>query len=223
MERTYLMGWAGAPARACEAAAAPPARTMRRPASSGGSRASSHRPAGRPARALAAHWRGRSRSRSWWSPPSRSARTPGDAPGEFQHWIERYPATQPLKIPGVERPARLSKDGVLVISTGMFGRAGRALTALIVDPRFDLSKAYWLMAGIAGVDPKAGSIGSAAWSDWVVDGDPVYEIDDREITRLAVGLYGFDAKGPEREGQWRRRQRHGLAAGSRPRPAGLSS
>jgi len=125
----------------------------------------------------------------------------GDVPGEFQHWIERYPASAPLKIPGVERPARLSTDGVLVISTGMFGRARGSLTALILDPRFDLSKAYWLMAGIAGVDPKAGSIGSAAWSDWVVDGDPVYEIDDREITPgWPWGLYGFDAKDPSEKG-----------------------
>ena len=40
----------------------------------------------------------------------------GDTPGEFQHWIERYPLTEPIKIPGVERPARLSKDGVPAIS-----------------------------------------------------------------------------------------------------------
>ena len=125
----------------------------------------------------------------------------GDTPGEFQHWIERYPLTEPIKIPGVERPARLSKDGVLAISTGMFGRARGSLTALVLDPRFDFSKAYWLMAGIAGVDPKAGSIGSAAWSDWVVDGDPIYEIDDREIMPgWPWGLYGFEAKDPTGKG-----------------------
>jgi len=125
----------------------------------------------------------------------------GDTPGEFQHWIERYPLTETVRIPGVERPARLSKDGVLAISTGMFGRARGSLTALVVDPRFDLSKAYWLMAGIAGVDPKAGSIGSAAWSDWVVDGDPLYEIDDREtIAGWPWGLYGFEAKDPSEKG-----------------------
>ena len=125
----------------------------------------------------------------------------GDAPGELQPWIERYPAAEKVAIPGVERPARLSKDGVLVINTGMFGRARGSLTALILDPRFDLSKAYWLMAGIAGVDPKAGSIGSAAWSDWVVDADPLYEIDDREITPgWPWGLYAFGADDPSGRG-----------------------
>lgn len=126
----------------------------------------------------------------------------GDAAGELQLWVERYPFTETVKVPGVERPARLSKDGVLIINTGMFGRARTSLAALVVDPRFDLSKAYWLMAGIAGVDPKAGSIGSAAWSDWVVDGDPLYEIDDREIiSGWPWGLYAFGAKGPGEKGR----------------------
>ncbi|OHB31914.1 MAG: purine nucleoside permease [Phenylobacterium sp. RIFCSPHIGHO2_01_FULL_69_31] len=125
----------------------------------------------------------------------------GDKPGEFQHWVERYPLAETVKIPSVERPARLSKDGVLGITTGMFGRARGSMAALLSDPRFDFSRSYFLMAGIAGVDPKAGSIGSAAWSDWVVDGDPVYEIDDREITPgWPWGLYAFNANSPAEKG-----------------------
>jgi purine nucleoside permease len=50
-----------------------------------------------------------------------------------------------------------------------------------MDPRFDLSHAYWLVAGIAGVTPEAASIGSAAWAEYLVDGDLAYEIDAREI------------------------------------------
>ena len=34
--------------------------------------------------------------------------------------------------------------------------------ALGMDPRFDFSDAYWLVAGIAGIDPEDASIGSAA-------------------------------------------------------------
>jgi purine nucleoside permease len=125
----------------------------------------------------------------------------GDAPGEFQHWVERYPLTETVTIPGIERPARLSKDGVMGVVTGMFGRARGSLAALLLDPRFDFSKTYFVMAGIAGVDPKSGSIGSAAWSDWVVDGDPVYEIDDREITAgWPWGLYAFHSSGPSEKG-----------------------
>ena len=37
------------------------------------------------------------------------------------------------------------------------------------------------MAGIAGVNPSEGSIGSAAWAEWVIDGDLGFEIDAREM------------------------------------------
>jgi purine nucleoside permease len=53
--------------------------------------------------------------------------------------------------------------------------------ALEMDPRFDLSKAYWCVAAIAGVDPNKASVGSTAWAKCVVDGDLSYEIDAREI------------------------------------------
>src|SRR6202140_1729715 len=39
-------------------------------------------------------------------------------------------------------------------------RAAASIMALGMDPRFDLSKAYWLVAGIAGVNPNEASIGS---------------------------------------------------------------
>jgi len=53
--------------------------------------------------------------------------------------------------------------------------------ALGLDPRFDLTQAYWLVAGISGGDPADTSIGSAVWATHAVDGDLLYEIDSREI------------------------------------------
>jgi purine nucleoside permease len=50
-----------------------------------------------------------------------------------------------------------------------------------LDPRFDFSQAYWLIAGIAGGNPDRISLASAAWARWVVDGDLSYEIDPREM------------------------------------------
>jgi purine nucleoside permease len=52
-----------------------------------------------------------------------------------------------------------------------------------MDPRFDLSKAYWIIAAIAGVDPKKASVASTPWAKFVVDGDLSYQIDAREIPR----------------------------------------
>jgi purine nucleoside permease len=60
-------------------------------------------------------------------------------------------------------------------------RAAASIMALGLDPRFDFSKTYWLIAGIAGADPVDASLGSAVWSEWIVDGDLAYEVDSREI------------------------------------------
>ena len=38
-----------------------------------------------------------------------------------------------------------------------------------------------MVAGIAGIDPEDASIGSVAWSSYLVDGDLGHEIDAREI------------------------------------------
>ena len=45
----------------------------------------------------------------------------------------------------------------------------------------DLSKAYWIVAGIGGGDPADVSLGSAVWADRVIDGELGFEIDGREI------------------------------------------
>jgi purine nucleoside permease len=52
--------------------------------------------------------------------------------------------------------------------------------ALGLDPRFDLRHTYFMIAGIAGVDPLQASVGSAAWARWVVDGDNVHELGVRD-------------------------------------------
>src|SRR5277367_128152 len=65
----------------------------------------------------------------------------------------------------------------------MRARPRESVTAIILDPDLDVSRAYWIIAGIAGVDPRVGSIGSAAWARYVVDADPVFEMDDREIPK----------------------------------------
>jgi len=125
----------------------------------------------------------------------------GDRPGEFQFWAERYPFTETIKVPGVERPVRLSKDGVLGMVTGMRGRPRESIAALILSGKFDFSKTYWLVAGIAGVDPRTGSIGSAAWANWVVDADPTFEIDDREIPKdWPWGVYSLGTPRPGLKG-----------------------
>jgi purine nucleoside permease len=107
----------------------------------------------------------------------------GDVPGEFQLWVEREHLDRVIPLPAANHDVRANADGSIIgLVTGV-GNSSAAATimALGCDPRFDLRKSYWLVAGIAGVDPADASLGSAAWADYVVEGDLGHEIDAREI------------------------------------------
>ena len=122
-------------------------------------------------------------------------------PGEFKAFAERMPLTETVVAPGIEIPVRYSKDGVLGVVTGMRGRPRESVAALISGGQFDVSHAYWIVAGIAGVDPRAASIGSAAWARYVVDADVTYEMDDREIPAAwPYGLYSIGTTEPNKKG-----------------------
>jgi purine nucleoside permease len=106
----------------------------------------------------------------------------GDAPGEYQLWVEREHLDQVLPLAAGHHHVRLNKDGVLGMLTGVgTAKAAASVMALGLDPRFDLSKAYWIVAGIGGGDPADVSLGSAVWADHVIDSDLAYEIDAREM------------------------------------------
>ncbi|MDE1916553.1 MAG: purine nucleoside permease [Sphingomonadales bacterium] len=104
----------------------------------------------------------------------------GDRSGEFQAWAKVLP--QKIPFPAGVRNLRYDpKTHVLAISTGEgTGHAAASIMALGMDPRFDLTHAYWVVAAIAGVNPNTGSAGSAAWIGDVIDSDFSYAIDPRE-------------------------------------------
>ena len=107
----------------------------------------------------------------------------GDAPGEYQYWVEREHLDTVLPFPQGYHDLRLNpQSGILGLLTGVgTARATASVMALGLDPRFDLTHAYFIVAGIGGIDPNIGSLASAVWNDWIVDGDLGYEIDAREI------------------------------------------
>src|ERR1700677_2011165 len=107
----------------------------------------------------------------------------GDTPGEFQAWVERLPLPQTIPFPLGNRALRYNAEKQvlgIVTSEGSL-RAAASIMALGLDERFDLSKAYWLVPAIAGIDPNYASVGSAAWAEWIIDRDLNFEIDAREI------------------------------------------
>jgi len=107
----------------------------------------------------------------------------GDAPGEFQFWVEREKLDRVIPLPAGAHDVRANADGSIIgVVTGVGNASAAAtITALGCDPRFDLRRSYWLVAGIAGTDPADASLGSAAWAEYVVEGDLGHEIDAREI------------------------------------------
>ncbi|HEY2858419.1 MAG TPA: purine nucleoside permease [Terracidiphilus sp.] len=108
----------------------------------------------------------------------------GDTPGELQYWVERDHLDRIYPLPAGYHAARMNDQGEMALLTGQgTAHAAATIMALGLDPRFDLTHAYWIVAGIAGGNPDHLSLGSAAWARWVVDGDLGYEIDAREMPK----------------------------------------
>jgi purine nucleoside permease len=107
----------------------------------------------------------------------------GDRAGELQLWVEREHLDRIIKVPGVFEHVRANADGsIIALKVGPLSINPAAnIVALGNSPLFDLRRSYWLLQGIAGVTPAHGTIGSAVWTDFVVDGDAVHEIDARDV------------------------------------------
>jgi purine nucleoside permease len=125
----------------------------------------------------------------------------GDKAGEYQLWIERQKLDKKFAFPLGAYDLHMNDAGVLAICTGGgVTNATSSIMALGMDPRFDLSKAYWVIAGIGGGDPLDVSLGTGVWAKHVVDGDLLYEIDGREIPKeWKYGLIPLGAKEPNQE------------------------
>ncbi len=92
----------------------------------------------------------------------------GDKPGEFPLWVEREHLDRVIEVPAAFHHVRMNGDGVLGMLTGVgTARAAASVMAVGLDPRFDFSHAYWIVAGIGGGDPADVSLGSAVWADRV--------------------------------------------------------
>lgn len=107
----------------------------------------------------------------------------GDKAGELQLWVEREHLDRIISVPGVFNHIRTNRDGSMIaLKVGPLSiNPAVNIVALGNSPLFDLSKSYWLLQGIAGVTPAHGTIGSAVWTDFVVDGDAIHEIDSRDL------------------------------------------
>ena len=107
----------------------------------------------------------------------------GSIPGELRHFIEREQLTEQLPLLAAYRPLRLNRQtGTLGLIAGVgSARAAASIMALGLDPRFDLTRALWLITGVAGIDPARGSLASVVLPEYIVDGSLTHQLDAREI------------------------------------------
>ncbi|KAL2672543.1 hypothetical protein Neosp_013255 [[Neocosmospora] mangrovei] len=108
---------------------------------------------------------------------------------ESRNWLSPESAIQfprKVKVPGLSpeyKDVHVTEDGqvgLLVVGMGLIN-ASLSISALIYSPLFDLRKTYFVLTGIAGVNPKRATIGSVAVAKFAVQVDIQLEFDAREI------------------------------------------
>ena len=121
---------------------------------------------------------------------------------EAAPWLKQLPIRQAIRVPGLsaEYPeVKCTDAGVCVMTTGMgHANAAASTMALALSPQFDLSHAYFIVTGIAGIDPNVGTLGAAAWARYLVDFGLQQEFDATEAPPAWVGGYvGIGAADPD--------------------------
>jgi purine nucleoside permease len=121
---------------------------------------------------------------------------------EGQPWIAALKPERDIRVPGLSSDYPLvhcTTSGVCQMTTGMgHASAAASMMALIYSGQFDLRHTYFLIAGIAGIDPGHGTIGTATWARYLVDVDIAHEIDAREMPKgWSDGYFGTLTDGPE--------------------------
>ncbi|QPC71149.1 hypothetical protein HYE68_001901 [Fusarium pseudograminearum] len=108
---------------------------------------------------------------------------------ESRNWLDPSSALQfprKIRVPGLARgyeDIHVTQDGnvaLLVVGTALIN-ASLSISALLTSPVFDLTKSYFILTGIAGVNPKRTTIGSVAFAKFAVQVDLQLGFDAREV------------------------------------------
>ena len=93
----------------------------------------------------------------------------------------RWYPVPPSGSPRVIHSTSARHAGQLSVSSGGKVIAASSIAAIVLSRKLDLTKTYFIISGIAGVDPALGTLGSAHWARFAVDGGLQNEIEAREI------------------------------------------
>lgn len=104
--------------------------------------------------------------------------------GEGKWWVENERLNTRIVVDGLREPVLCSAEGHCLMVTGVGPvESAASVMAVGLSRELDLRRTYFLVAGIAGVSPEVGTVGSAAWAEWVVSADTRSEIDIRELPK----------------------------------------
>ena len=126
---------------------------------------------------------------------------------ETAPWLEGRKLDTRVAVPGLSKEfpeVACDAAGLCVMTTSMgYANAATSVSAVILSGEFDLSRTYFLIAGIAGVDPSDATLGSALWARYVVDGGLRHEIDPRQVPAdWPNGMLGLGAEAPGEKPTW---------------------
>lgn len=145
-------------------------------------------------------------------PSSAAGRTPAARPvkvmiitlfgPEAAPWLAQLPIRRTVRVAGLSAAypdVKCTDSGVCVMTTGMgHANAAASTMALVLSPQFDLSHTYFIVTGIAGIDPDVGTLGAAAWARYLVDFGLQQEFDATEAPPQWPGGYvGIGAADPQ--------------------------
>lgn len=126
---------------------------------------------------------------------------------EAKPWLEGASFTKEIAVPGLPKEyptVACNEAGLCHMTTAMgFANAASSVSAMVFSGLFDLTDSYFLIAGIGGVDPTDGTLGSAHWARFVVDGGLRHEIDPRQIPEgWTSGGVALGAAEPGQKAKW---------------------
>ncbi len=120
---------------------------------------------------------------------------------EAQPWVNRMGPWTSTPIAGLPKEfplLRCNRDKVCLVTTGMgHSNAAASTMALSLSNKLDLRYSYILIAGIAGINPEQGTLGTAAWARFLVDFGLQWQLDSREIPEgWPSGYLGINTRSP---------------------------
>lgn len=125
---------------------------------------------------------------------------------EAKPWHENAKLETIVKVPGLPKAAdsvACNADICAMTTTMGFANAASSVMAVAFSEQFDLRKTYFIIAGIAGVDPQNGTLGTAAWADYVVDAGLFHRIDRTEAGEgWPTTIIELGAKEPGAKAEW---------------------